>query len=114
MATCNDYFTAKANRSENFEPFTLLYDTSISAQDESQTIQIKLRNLINYLKPFESIEQCQRYIQQFDNEKIVLIVSDGLGHVVIPQTHDLKQINSIYIYSENKQIHKTWMKQFKK
>ena len=73
------------------------------------------RSVIDHLKTFEDIIECEQFIHSIpDNDRIVLIVDDLFGQQVIPRIHDLQQVFAIYVYSTESQSNESWFKQFSK
>ena len=93
---------SKLNR--NLELYTLIW-----CQDNIEltgAIQLKLRDSINYLKIFQTVDECCQYIEKNitetllgDNEKIILIVAIEYVNQLMLHVHHLKQIIAIYIFS---------------
>jgi hypothetical protein len=79
-----------------------LTDTEIYDQPTNIDTQIKLKNLINYLRIFDQIDACEQYISKMNNDKLLIIVSTTLALTFIPHSHDCPQIKSIYIYGKSK------------
>jgi hypothetical protein len=59
------------------------------------------RSLVNFLKIFNDGDDCIAFINNIENEKIILIISDSFYHSVIPRIEELQQILTIYILLEN-------------
>ena len=99
----------------NLEIFCIIWlDDSENVQDLRGTEQ-KLRSIINRLRKFQDVEQCQKYIEQrSEQNRLILIVSGQLGEKLVPSIHRLRQVISIYVYCINKQRHKTWANNFSK
>jgi DeoR/GlpR family transcriptional regulator of sugar metabolism len=77
-------------------------------------MRTELRKSINFLKTFETEQECKQYIQRRAEEKIILIVSDRLGKTLIPQIHNLKQIIVIYHYHQSNEEHIQWTNAYEK
>jgi hypothetical protein len=72
-------------------------------------------SLINHLKTFENIIECEQFIRSLsNNDLIVFIVDDLLGQQIIPRIHELQQVFAIYVYSTESQPNESWFKQFSK
>ncbi|CAF4971693.1 unnamed protein product [Rotaria sp. Silwood1] len=82
----------------NYETYSLIWlDASIYSEETLDT-QEKLRLSINYLRTFDKLDECEKYIRSVSSEdRIVLII-----------------ISSIYIYCGNKEFHQQWGKQYSK
>ncbi len=87
----------------HLEIFSLIWlDDNVNAK-ESRDTQQKLRSIINHLKIFQDVQECQRYIEQRSKQdRLVLIVSGQLGQKVVPSIHKLRQVSSIYVYCKDK------------
>ncbi|CAF3426856.1 unnamed protein product, partial [Rotaria sp. Silwood2] len=98
---------------QSLEIFCIIWlDNNIKAKDNRDTEQ-KLRSIINRLKKFHDLEQCQKYIEQrSQNERIVMIVSGRLGREIVPSVHKIRQIVSIYVYCMDKERNKHWAVKF--
>ncbi|CAF4595213.1 unnamed protein product [Rotaria sp. Silwood1] len=101
---------------DHLEIFSLLWiRNEVNKNEKNQNNEHKLRAIINYLKIFEHIDECQQYIQTMSKEdRSVLIVNDQFSRELIPTIHNLCQISSIYIYCSNENKNKQWSKQFPK
>jgi hypothetical protein len=101
---------------ESLETFHLLWlgcDTDMS--EERQNIQKQLRATINRHKIFDSMRECQEYIEEISKQdRVILIVSDRLASEVIPCIHHVRQLSAIYIYCMNKLQTIPWIKTFSK
>jgi hypothetical protein len=71
--------------------------------EKSIDIQQRLRAVVNRLKFFQQIADCEQYIKSVPKEdRVVLIVNDQLSSKIIPHIQQLRQISSIYFYGLNK------------
>ncbi|CAF3160698.1 unnamed protein product [Rotaria sp. Silwood2] len=68
----------------------------------------KLQRITSAVYTCSDSEQCINYIDNIDDKKIFLIVSDDLGEKLVPLVHDKPQIDSIYIFSQVKRQRLTW------
>jgi len=91
----------------HIEIFCLIWlDASIN---ETRDTEQKLRSIINHLKKFQDVQQCQQYIEQRSKkDRLVLIVSGQLGQEIVPSIHKHRQVISIYVYCKDKQINEQW------
>lgn len=101
---------------QNLETYFLIWlDAKVNSSKENIKAQQKLRTSINHLIIFEDDHECEIYIQSVPKEeRIILIVSGQLGQTVVPRTHRLRQIFSIYVYCMNKEKHVKWAQKFSK
>ena len=101
----------------NFELYTLVWcQTDVEKIDE--TIIFKLRQAINYLLTFQSVIECQKYLETSLNndERIILIVSNNSAKILLTELHELEQIVTIFIFPTNTNDNetKTLIKNFNK
>ncbi|CAF1363230.1 unnamed protein product, partial [Adineta steineri] len=95
-------------RNDNhLESFSLIWLNN----NENVDIQKELRNTINHIETFDDVAECKNYIEKTsENDRLVLVTNGEFGQQIIPSIHQLRQISSIYINSEDKQ----WTNDFPK
>jgi hypothetical protein len=73
--------------------------------------QTKLRAIVNSLFTFYTIDETIHFIENVNEEKVFLIVSDSFGWTLIERTeiNDLSQLDSIYIFCQDESKHKLLM-----
>ncbi len=82
---------------------------------EGRNTEQKLRSIINQLKKFQDVEQCQQYIEQTSQkDRLVLIVSGRLGWEIVPSIHNIRQVISIYVYCMDKERNEQWACKYEK
>jgi hypothetical protein len=117
MATAilsNDEFQANTD-DKHLEIFSLIWLDMNAKVKETRDTEQKLRFIINHLKKFQDIEQCQQYIEErSQKDRLVLIVNSQSGRQVVPSIHKLRQVISIYIYCMEKETNKEWTSKFAK
>ena len=102
---------------KNLEVFSLIWcDANQDTLCENRQTQEKLRDFINFQKTFTSVDECEQYVchETTVEDKIILISSGALGHILIPKIHDKPSIKSIYIYCLNEANKKEWIINFSK
>ena len=100
---------------KHLEIFCLIWlDTNVNVKETRDTEQ-KLRSIINHLKKFQEVKQCQQYIvQRSQKDRLILIVSGRLGPEIVPSIHKLRQVISIYVYCMDKKSNEQWSSKFTK
>ncbi|CAF3746194.1 unnamed protein product [Rotaria sp. Silwood1] len=100
----------------NLETYSLIWlDSAVKESKDYIDAQQRLRKLINHLKAFDDIVQCESYIRSIPEEdRIIFIVNNRLGQEIVPRIHSLRQIFSIYIYYPNNKRNNDWTKKFSK
>jgi len=105
----------KNRLSNNLELYSLIWcDANVDKTEENIQTQMKLRSSINYIQTFDNMNECEEYIKGVKYEKVVLIVSGNIGHLMVPRIHALKQLTSVFVYCGNRVQHETWAKNYKK
>ena len=110
----NDEFgTYKDN--QHLEIFSIIWlDTNVDIKETRNTEQ-KLRSIINQLKKFQDIKQCQQYIEQKSSkDRLVLVLSEPMGQELVPAIHQLRHVISIYVYCMDKKKNEEWTCKFPK
>ena len=96
---------------ENLEGFYLIW----LGNHIDNEFQQHLRTIINYLLIFEYEQNCSEYIRsRTKDDRIVFIVDGKLSQQIVPNVVHLRQINSIYIFSNDKKTVEQWAKSYKK
>ncbi|CAF4039121.1 unnamed protein product [Adineta steineri] len=97
------------------EIFSLIWlDANINVKDTRDT-EMKLRFIINHIKKFKDVKQCQHYIEQTSQkDRLILIVSGRFGRELVPYIHQLRQVISIYVYCMDKNSNEQWALKFVK
>ncbi|CAF3808194.1 unnamed protein product [Adineta steineri] len=105
LETSNE--SIRKRNDNHLESFSLIWLTN----NENVHIQTELRNIINHIEIFDDVEECKNYIENTsENDRLVLVTNDEFGRQIIPSIHQLRQISSIYINSQDKQ----WTNDFSK
>ncbi|CAF1439571.1 unnamed protein product, partial [Adineta steineri] len=117
MATAvvsNNKFHTNTN-DKSLEIFSLIWlDANINVKETRGTEQ-KLRSIINRIKKFQDVKQCQQYIEQTSQkDRLVIIVSGRLGQEIVPYIHQLRQVITIYVYCMDKKNNEQWALKFAK
>jgi hypothetical protein len=102
---------------ENLEIFSLIWLDYLSTNDTNENIDIRqqLRSIINYLKIFEDINDCEEYIRSLSKDnRIVLLINEKFALEMTTRIHELRQVISIYIYSTDNDKDYEWSQQYKK
>ena len=74
----------------------------------------QLRRVINTINTFTDGDQCLQFIYNIDNQKACMIISGSLGEYIVPRIHNMSQVDSVFIFCENKKRHEQWTKQWSK
>ena len=97
----------------NFESFACFWlDKNVDSNEQNRKAQIELRTIINHLRTFSDMGQCESTISRTSNEKVILIVSGSFGKNLIPRLHNLQQLSACYVYCGDKAVHEKWTKDY--
>jgi hypothetical protein len=100
---------------EHLETFLLVWLGSKIDHEQNKILQKRLRQYITILVIFDDLKTCEQWLKnRSTNDKIFLIVSDGLGKKLVPNIHQLTSIISIYIFSYKPENYLDWSQNFVK
>lgn len=103
------------NLPTNLEAFACLWlDSNVKKTEDNRQTEKALRQIINHLRIFDNVHECEKLIRQTKHEKVILIVSGQLAREIIPRTHGLVQLVACYIYCFNASDHEEWAKDYSK
>ena len=74
----------------------------------------QLRRAVNTINTYTDSEQCVQFLETMAQEKACMIISGSLGQHLVPQVHDMSQVDSIFIFCSNKKDHEEWAKEWPK
>jgi tetratricopeptide (TPR) repeat protein len=74
----------------------------------------QLRRVVNDVNTFTNGEECIEFINSMNEEKVCMVISGSLGEHIMPQIHNMSQVDSIYIFCSNKKRHEQWIKDWSK
>ncbi|CAF1060601.1 unnamed protein product [Rotaria sordida] len=90
-------------------------DANINMENEDcQHILSQLRDVINEVKICITADECIRLLNENKEETSFVISSGKLGQVLVPTIHRMQNLDSIYIFSHNKELHEEWAKHWRK
>jgi hypothetical protein len=69
---------------------------------------LQLRNIFNSIHFFKDCEQWIDFLNGIIDEKAYMIIFERLGEMIVPKTHSLIQVDSIYIFCMDKPKHEQW------
>jgi tetratricopeptide (TPR) repeat protein len=94
--------------------FRLIWvDSNIDKSKEvSQNIVAQLRSVVNDVNIFTQPKQCIQFLNELEDEKVFVIISESLGQELVPNIHNLPQVDAIYIFCRNKSQHEKWTKEW--
>lgn len=106
-----------SNRSskENKEAVTLIWFDPDSCEYEIKADTMKtLRTINDYILVYTNFEECISYIKSVKNENIFLVISGTWAPFVLSSIIDLKQLEIVYIFCNNREQHLYLMDKYSK
>ena len=103
------------NVTNDSETYTMIWlRTNFDINNDNFEIQKKLKRVINDFKSFDDLDECIDYLSDLIDEKVIFIVADTIGCIIIPFISDFPQLKSIYIYKVDKKIKEEWTEEYEK
>ncbi|CAF1009461.1 unnamed protein product [Rotaria sordida] len=88
---------------ENKEGITLLwYDPNIESHHDTERTKQQLRSINDFVLFHTDLDQCVKFIQSIEKEKIFLITSGSKAKEFLPLISHLRQVDSIFIFCVKK------------
>src|SRR3984957_2167486 len=74
----------------------------------------KLQEVVSVVNTFVDMDECIDFITDIKKEKTLMIVSGEFSQTIVPIVQELLQVNSVYIFCENKTQHEKWTQKWSK
>ena len=74
----------------------------------------QLRRVVNTITTFIDGEECIEFLNNIEDEKACIIISGSFGQRIVPQIHNMSQVDTIFIFCGNKKFHQQWAKDWSK
>jgi tetratricopeptide (TPR) repeat protein len=84
------------------------------SNEKNQELISQLRSIVNTVKTFADINKCVIFLEQIKNEKVFLIISDCFATKIASLEEQYTQLNSIYIFCDQKSKYDKIIKAYKK
>ncbi|CAF1063484.1 unnamed protein product, partial [Adineta steineri] len=81
--------------------------------DCSNTIK-QFKRVVNNVHTFTDSEECVEFVQTITNNKVCMVISGSLGKHIVSRVHNMSQVDTIFIFCNNKEWHKEWTKEWLK
>lgn len=97
------------------EIFCIIWLDDNKQDSDNRATEQHLRSIINRLKRFKNVDQCEKYIRERSSEdRLILIVSGRLGRKLVPIIYTIRQVISIYIYCMDEAGNREWSQKYVK
>ncbi|CAF1125930.1 unnamed protein product [Adineta steineri] len=93
-------------------PIHVWLDQNVNTDESNRIMKEKFKGSVHRFEAFDSIDQCERFIERWSSRNIVFIVSGSLGREILPRIHSLPQLLKCYVYCGNKQANEQWAQQY--
>jgi hypothetical protein len=70
----------------------------------------QLRRVVNSINTFTDVDQCVDFLTDIYPANVCIIISGVLCQTVVPLIHDVAQLDTVFIFSENDTEHEQWAK----
>ncbi|CAM4805222.1 unnamed protein product [Rotaria magnacalcarata] len=107
--------TNSARTNSNIETFACFWlDQDIYTTEDNRETLEELRHIINHIKVFDHVEECEQAIRNITHEKVILICSGSLGRQLVPRLHDLTQFSVCYVLCQDQAANEQWSSKYPK
>ncbi|CAF4169998.1 unnamed protein product, partial [Adineta steineri] len=79
-----------------------------------QNVLTHLNNVANNINLCTQSDQCIQLLNQINHERVFVITSGSLGQHLVPEIHNLSQVDAIYVFCSNKARHQAWAQNWAK
>ncbi|CAF1165488.1 unnamed protein product, partial [Adineta ricciae] len=107
------YRTVRRRILQNYLAVWLDANADLSNNDIQSNIE-QLRNVINSVTLFNTIEDSLKFLKEIESEKIFVITSAAFAQTLVPQIHSMKAVNTIYICDEYQPWYGQWASEWPK
>ena len=73
-----------------------------------------LHQTVTSITTFTDADECVDFIDEIEEERVFLIVSGSLGRYVVPCIEAMSQLESVYVFCDNKVLHEEWVNKIPK
>jgi tetratricopeptide (TPR) repeat protein len=107
-------FRRRANMKMVQNALLIWLDANIDEENDAdcRNTITQLQCVVNNINTFTDCDQCIEFIKTIDsnNHKACMIISGSLGQHIVSRVHKMSQVNSIFIFCDNKKYHEQWAK----
>ena len=82
--------------------------------DETVRRQTQLETIISFTRVFTNVQECRIFIESSVLDKILLITCGLLGESLVPQVHELEQVEVIHVFCIDDLKYTAWASPYKK
>lgn len=82
---------------------------SNGSNDNFYRLKDQLQHVVQTIKIFVDVDQCIDFLTDIQDEKVFLVVFEGIAQQVIPSIHNIDQLYAVYIFSEGETTNQQWI-----
>jgi hypothetical protein len=96
----------------NLENFSIIWlDVTINLENDATQASVNyLRDTVNFVLPFNNLDECIDYITDVKDKQIFLILSGSSAIRILPLIYQVQQLRVIYIVSSKTDEYKQYLK----
>lgn len=83
-------------------------------KDISRSTTNILRQIVNAFVTFTDIDECLNFLITTSESRVCMIVSGSLGKEIVPTVHDMRQMDSIFVFSQDVKVNEEWTRSWPK
>ncbi|CAF1129348.1 unnamed protein product [Adineta ricciae] len=80
----------------------------------SQNSLRELQQIVDIIETYTDVDKCIMAINSLSNERLCLISCGSLGETTVPVIHNRPQVDTIYIFCQNRTRHEQWARNWSK
>ncbi|CAF1128435.1 unnamed protein product [Rotaria sp. Silwood1] len=115
--TSKEQHELTTNTTEFVQNFLLIWLNSNNDEvneNNNHNNLMQLRSIVNTVKTFTNMNRCVDFLTDIQDEKAFMILAATVAQYIVPLIHDIPQLNSIYILSENESTVDSWIQKWNK
>ena len=93
---------------QNFQLIWLDSDFNEANSHFKESLE-KLHQTVTSITTFTDADECVDFMDEIEEGRVFLIVSGSLGRHVVPCIEAMSQLESIYVFCDNKVLHEEWI-----
>ena len=91
-----------------------LNDKTDISNNDSEIVLSQLRNICNDVHSFTNVDTCIDFLTEIDDHKAFMIISEVLCQQLVPNIHEISQLEAIFIYSSQQLQDEQWIRKWSK
>ena len=97
-----------------FQNMSLIWLNANENTPDHQNTLAQLRRTVHSIQTFTDRTKCIEFLENIHDKKACMIISGSASQQIVPQIHNLDQLDTIFIFCRDKQFHEIWTKNWSK